>query len=304
VLRGRPLPAADRRILEAFAAQAAAGLRQQRLAKEAERTRPLAEADKMRTALLSAVSHDLRTPLSSARAAVDSLASPGITWTQDERAELIATARDSLERLDRLVANLLDMSRLQAGALGIRTQLLAVEEVIPRVLDDLGEQASRIQVSLPGGLPEVLADPALLERVLVNLAANAVRYSPPGQQVLLTASSLGDRVELRVADRGPGIAPADRDRVFQPFQRLGDRDNHSGVGLGLALARGLAEAMNGTLVPDDTPGGGLTMILTLPAATPSAGGAPGTVTGDETAYPAITTGTGDWRATSRRGGPS
>jgi two-component system sensor histidine kinase KdpD len=302
VLRGRPLPAADRRILEAFAAQAAAALRQQRLAEEAERTRPLAEAGKMRTALLSAVSHDLRTPLSSARAAVDSLASPDITWTDDERTELVATAKDSLDRLDRLVANLLDMSRLQAGALGVHTQPLAVEEVIPGVLDDLGQQARRIHVSLPDGLPEVLADPALLERVLANLAANAVRYSPAGKQVLLTASSHNDRVEVRVADRGPGIPPADRDRVFQPFQRLGDRDNHTGVGLGLALARGLTEAMDGTLVPDDTPGGGLTMTLTLPAAAPAApSAAADAAADDQTAHPAITGRVDTWRAASRRG---
>jgi two-component system, OmpR family, sensor histidine kinase KdpD len=299
VLRGRPLPAADRRILEAFAAQAAAALRQQRLAEEAERTRPLAEADKMRTALLSAVSHDLRTPLASARAAVDSLANPDITWTSDERAELVATAKDSLERLDRLVANLLDMSRLQAGALGIHTQPLTVEEVIPRVLDDLGPQARHIQINLPDALPEVLADPALLERILANLAANALRYSPAGKQVLLTASSHNDRVELRIADRGPGIPAADRDRVFQPFQRLGDRDNHTGVGLGLALARGLTEAMHGTLVPDDTPGGGLTMILTLPAAAPAASQADGATAGQETAHPAITGRVDAWRAATR-----
>jgi two-component system, OmpR family, sensor histidine kinase KdpD len=300
VLRGRPLPAADRRILEAFAAQAAAALRQQRLAEEAERTRPLAEADKMRTALLSAVSHDLRTPLASARAAVDSLANPDITWTGDERTELVATAKDSLERLDRLVANLLDMSRLQAGALGIHAQPLAVEEVIPRVLDDLGSGARHISTGLPDGLPEVIADPALLERVLANLLANAVRYSPAGKQVLLTASSHNDRVELRVADRGPGIPPPDRDRVFQPFQRLGDRDNHAGVGLGLALARGLTEAMHGTLVPDDTPGGGLTMILTLPAAAaPAAPQAPAAVAEDQTAHPAITDRIDAWRAATR-----
>ena len=227
VLRGRPLPAADRRILEAFAAQAAAALRQQRLAEEAEQTRPLAEAGRMRTALLSAVSHDLRTPLSSARAAVDSLANPGISWTDDERAELAATAKESLERLDRLVANLLDISRLQAGALGIHTQPVAVEDVIPRVLDGLGEQARRIQVNIPDGLPQVLTDPALLERILANLAANAVRYNPNGKQVLLTAGSHNDRVELRVADHGPGIPPTDRDRLFQPLRRLSDRGNHT-----------------------------------------------------------------------------
>ena len=163
------------------------------------------------------------------------------------------------------------MSRLQAGVLGVHSEPVAMEEIIPRVLDDLGPQGRRIRVSLPDDLPEVLADPALLERIVANLAANAVRYSPAGEQVLLTASVHNDRVDLRIADRGPGIPPAERDRVFQPFQRLGDQDNHTGVGLGLALARGLTEAMNGTLVPDDTPGGGLTMILTLPAAaTPAA----------------------------------
>ena len=234
----------------------------------------------MRTALLSAVSHDLRTPLSSAMAAVESLANPDITWTGDERAELVATASESLERLHRLVANLLDMSRLQAGVLGVYSEHLALEEIIPRVLDDLGPQGCRIRISLPMTCTEVLADPPLLERILANLATNAVRYSPAGEHVLLTASGHNDRVDLRIADRGPGIPPAERDRVFQPFQRLGDRDNHTGVGLGLALARGLTEVMNGTLVPDDTPGGGLTMILTLPAAaTPAAAEARGAMPG-------------------------
>ena len=270
VLRGRPLPAADRRIVEAFAAQAAAALRQQRLAAQAEQARPIAEADQMRTALLSTVSHDLRTPLAAATAAVDSLADPAITWTSDQRAELTDIARESLGQLTRLTGNLLDMSRLQAGVLGVRAQPLAPAEIIPRVLDDLGEQARRVSVSVPGSLPPLLADPALLDRILANLIANAIRYTPPGQQVLLTASSHHDQVELRVADHGPGIPPADRDRAFQPFQQLSDHDDNAGVGLGLALARGLAEAMNGTLTPDDTPGGGLTMILTLPAATSAA----------------------------------
>ena len=181
------------------------------------------------------------------------------------------------------------MSRLQAGVLGVYSEPVALEEIIPRVLDDLGPQGRRIRVSLPDDLPEVLADPALLERIVANLAANAVRYSPAGEQVLLTASGHNDRVDLRIADRGPGIPPAERDRVFQPFQRLGDRDNHTGVGLGLALARGLTEAMNGTLVPDDTPGGGLTMILTLPAAaTPAAAEARWRQARDQAARPAIT----------------
>ena len=169
------------------------------------------------------------------------------------RRRIVATARESLERLHRLVANLLDISGLQAGVLGVYSEPVAMEEIIPRVLDDLGPQGHCIRVSLPDDLPEVLAAPALLERILANLATNAVRYSPAGEQVLLTASGHNDQVDLRIADRGPGIPPAERDRVFQPFQRLGDRDNDTGVGLGLALARGLTEAINGTLVPGDTP---------------------------------------------------
>ncbi|WP_283137425.1 sensor histidine kinase [Rhizohabitans arisaemae] len=263
-LRGRTLRAEDRRVVEAFAAQAAVALRQQRLTAEARTARPLAEADRMRTALLAAVSHDLRTPLASAKAAVDSLRSTEIDWSEEDRKELLATAEESLDRLDRLVANLLDMSRLQAGVLGMAVAPLAVEEVIPRALDELGRAAVGVRITIPDGLPEVQADPALLERVLVNLISNALRYSPEGRAVYVTASALGDRVEIRVIDRGPGIPTADRERVFLPFQRLGDRDNDTGVGLGLALSRGLAEAMGGALTPEETPGGGLTMVVALP----------------------------------------
>jgi two-component system sensor histidine kinase KdpD len=275
VLRGRPLPARERRIAEAFAAQAAVALRQQRLAEQASRAGPLAQADRMRTALLNAVSHDLRTPLASAKAAVDSLGSADLAWTEEDRAELLATAGESLDRLDRLVANLLDMSRLQAGALGISVQPLAVEDVLARALDELGPGGRAVRLALPDGLPELLADPALLERVLVNVLGNALRHNPPGKPVLVSASTLDGTMQIRIADRGPGIPPAERDRVFLPFQRLGDRGNDSGVGLGLALSRGLAEAMGGTLEPDDTPGGGLTMTLTVPANIPPINTEPG-----------------------------
>ncbi|MGS2642518.1 DUF4118 domain-containing protein [Streptosporangium sp. G12] len=253
-----------RRVLEAFAAEAAVALRHHRLAEQAGRLRPLAEADRMRTALLAAVSHDLRTPLASARAAVEGLRATDVDWSPDDREELLATADESLAKLDRLVVNLLDMSRLQAGALGLTLQPTALEEIVPRVVDELGPPHDRVLNRLPEDLPEIAADPALLERVLVNLVSNAVRYSPPGVAVLVGASVDGDHMEIRVVDRGPGIPEESRDRVFMPFQRLGDRDNATGVGLGLALSRGLAEAMGGTLVPDETPGGGLTMVLTLP----------------------------------------
>ncbi|WP_306207075.1 sensor histidine kinase [Actinoplanes sp. RD1] len=266
LLCGRPLEASDRRIVEAFAAQAAVALRQERLSAEAATAKPLAEADRMRTALLAAVSHDLRTPLASAKAAVASLRSGDVDFGEEDRAELLATADESLERLIRLVTNLLDMSRLQAGALGVAAADLGAEEIVPRVLDDLGPEGHTVRVQVPEDLPALRADPGLLERVLVNLTANALRHSPPGRPPMISASALGGTVEFRVADQGPGI-PEDRwDDVFLPFQRLGDHDNHTGVGLGLALARGLTEAMGGTLTPDETPGGGLTMIVSLPVA--------------------------------------
>ncbi|MEU4238286.1 ATP-binding protein [Actinoplanes sp. NPDC026619] len=254
VLRGRPLSASDRRLVDAFAAQAAVALRQQRLA-------VAAEGDKMRTALLAAVSHDLRGPLASAKASVAGLRSDDVSFSPDDRAELLATADESLDRLAVLVANLLDMSRLQAGALGVTLADVGLEDVVPAALDELGPPARSITVQLPDDLPAVRVDPGLLDRVLVNIIGNALRFSPP----TITGTARGDTVELHVIDHGPGIPPSQWDAVFQPFQRLGDRDNHTGVGLGLALSRGLAEAMGGTLRPAETPGGGLTMILTLPA---------------------------------------
>ncbi|HEX8344500.1 MAG TPA: ATP-binding protein, partial [Actinoplanes sp.] len=266
VLRGRSLAASDRRIVEAFAAQAALALRQERLTAEAAAAKPIAEADRMRTALLAAVSHDLRTPLASAKAAVAGLRSADVQFGDDDRAELLATADESLDKLDRLVANLLDMSRLQAGAIGVTPIAIGAEEVVPRALDDLGPDGRTVSVHISDDLAALHADPGLVERILVNLVTNALRYSPAGKPPVVTASAHGRTIELRVIDHGPGI-PEDRwDDVFLPFQRLGDRDNHTGVGLGLALSRGLTEAMGGTLVPEETPGGGLTMVLALPAA--------------------------------------
>jgi len=264
-LRGRPLPAADRRVLGAFATYAGVALEQQRLSAEAQAARPIAAADRMRTALLAAVSHDLRTPLASAKAAVTSLRSRDVDWAAEDHDELLATADESLDRLTHLVDNLLDMSRLQAGALSLFPRPAGLDEIVSRALDNLDPAAQGITVDIPESLPEINVDPAILERVIVNLTENALRYSPPGHPPLLTASALGGRVELRVVDRGPGIPEKDRDRMFVPFQRLGDTDNTTGVGLGLALSRGLTEAMGGTLTAEDTPGGGLTMTVSVPA---------------------------------------
>jgi two-component system, OmpR family, sensor histidine kinase KdpD len=265
VLRGRSLAAADRRLLAAFAAQAQVALEQQRLADAAAAARPVAEADRLRTSLLAAVGHDLRTPLASAKAAVTSLRGSDVCWTAQEEGELLATADESLDRLARLVDNILDVSRLQAGVLPVAPRAFGLDEVVPSALDELGVAAGAVVVDVPNGLPAVYADPVLVERVVVNLVANALRYSGSAAP-RLTASVLGDRVELRVVDRGPGIPAEHWERVFAPFQRLGDSDNKTGLGLGLSLSRGLTEAMGGTLRPEDTPGGGLTMVVSLPTA--------------------------------------
>ncbi|KJK55564.1 ATP-binding protein [Saccharothrix sp. ST-888] len=275
ILTGRRLPAADQRVLTAFAAHVAAALERDRLASVAAEVEPIKAADRMRTALLAAVSHDLRTPLAAALASIGSLRSPDVEFSPEDEAELLTMADESLVKLTRLVDNLLDMSRLQAGALTLHLVPTHLEEVLPRALDSLSDPDAPVQPLGLDSAPPVLADPPLLERVLANVITNALRHNAPGAPVLVAASSLPqppaggtplNRVEIRVIDRGPGIAPEDRDRVFLPFQRLGDTDNTTGVGLGLALSRGLAEAMGGTLEVEDTPGGGTTMLLTLPAA--------------------------------------
>lgn len=264
-LHGRLLAAEDQRLLGAFAAQVAVVLDRMRLSEEAAAAAPLAEANKMRTALLAAVGHDLRAPLAAAKAAVSSLRSPDIDLGPDDRAELLSAADVSLDRLASLVENLLDMSRLQAGALSIELEPVALDELVALAVDDLGEDSRAVNIDRFDDLPLVMVDAGLAERVLANLVSNAARYSPVDLPPRITGSRLGDQVQVRVVDRGPGIPAEDRDRVFLPFQRMGDTDNTTGIGLGLALARGLTEAMGGTLEPEETPGGGLTMVITLNA---------------------------------------
>lgn len=263
-LTGRVLPAEDRRVLAAFAAQAAVVLDRQRLVGEAERARELAEGNRIRTALLAAVSHDLRTPLASIKASVTSLRSDDVAWSQEDEAELLAGIEAGADRLDHLVGNLLDMSRLQTGTVTPLIREIDLDEVVPMALGGVPEGS--VTLDIPEELPIVGVDPGLLERSVANLVENAVKYSPDGTQVLVSASALGDRVELRIADRGPGVPDSAKDRIFEPFQRYGDAPRGAGVGLGLAVARGFAEAMGGTLAAEDTPGGGMTMVLTLRAA--------------------------------------
>ncbi|WAP58771.1 sensor histidine kinase [Streptomyces sp. S465] len=272
-LSGRVLPAEDRRVLAAFAAQAAVVLDRQRLAQEAEQARELAEGNRIRTALLAAVSHDLRTPLAAIKAAVSSLRSDDVAWSAEDEAELLAGIEDGADRLDHLVGNLLDMSRLQTGTVTPLIREIDLDEVVPMAL--VGVPEADVTLDIPEQLPMVAVDPGLLERGVANIVENAVKYSPPDRPVLVSASALGDRVELRVADGGPGVPDSEKDRIFEPFQRYGDAPRGAGVGLGLAVARGFAEAMGGRLTAEDTPGGGMTMVLTLRAAPGRPPAAPG-----------------------------
>ncbi|MDV7219486.1 ATP-binding protein [Streptomyces prunicolor] len=262
VLRGRTLSSSERRVLAAFAAHVGSAVERAQLAEAAAEIEPVKAADRLRTALLRAVGHDLRTPLAAGWAAVTSLRGRDVEFSDEDRDELLATADESMAKLNRLLENLLDLSRLEAGVLPLNLRATSLEEVLPMALADVPDVDLRDVESIP----PVLVDPPLLERVIANLAGNAARHTPAGRRVMVTASALGGRVELRVVDRGPGLPTAGRERLFEPFQRLGDTDNSTGLGLGLALARGLTEAMNGTLAPEDTPGGGLTMVVSLPLA--------------------------------------
>ena len=265
-LSGRVLPAEDRRVLAAFAAQAVVVLDRQRLQHEADQAKDLAEGNRIRTALLAAVSHDLRTPLAGIKASVSSLRSGDVEWSEEDQAELLAAIEDGADRLDHLVGNLLDMSRLQTGTLNPLIREIDLDEVVPLALVGIPDPEEAVVLDIPETLPMVAVDKGLLERSVANVVENAVKYSPDGQPVTVSASALADRVEVRVVDRGPGVPDEAKDRIFEPFQRYGDAPRGAGVGLGLAVARGFAEAMGGTLTAEDTPGGGLTMVLTLPAA--------------------------------------
>ncbi|ANW17629.1 sensor histidine kinase [Streptomyces clavuligerus] len=263
-LSGRVLPAEDRRVLAAFAAQAAVVLDRQRLVGQAEEARTLAEGNRIRTALLAAVSHDLRTPLAAIKAAVSSLRSDDVAWSEEDEAELLEGIEAGADRLDHLVGNLLDMSRLQTGTVTPLIRVTDLDEVVPMALVSVPDES--VELDIPESLPMVAVDRGLLERAVANIVENAVKYSPAGTPVSVSASALGDRVEVRVADRGPGVPDDEKERIFEPFQRYGDAPRGAGVGLGLAVARGFTEAMGGTLSAEDTPGGGMTMVLTLKAA--------------------------------------
>ncbi|CAH0139132.1 DUF4118 domain-containing protein [Microbacterium sp. Bi128] len=265
-LHGRDLDAAERRLLDVVVAQLAAALERTDLVETAAEAGVLAETDQVRSALLSAVSHDLRRPLASAVAALGGLRAAGDHLSDDDRRELIETADESLATLSVLVTDLLDVSRVQAGVLAVSLTAVDAADVVIATLDELGLGPDEVELALDPDLPALRADPVLLQRVLVNVLSNAVRYTPTGRRARVATSRLGGVAEIRVVDHGPGVAPERQSDMFAPFQRLGDTDNTVGLGLGLALSRGFAEGMGGTLTPEETPGGGLTMVVALPVA--------------------------------------
>ncbi len=265
VLSGSDLNADDTRLLAAFVAQLRQAQEHLRLEAEAATAVELAEANSLRGALLAAVSHDLRTPLSSIKAAATSLLSSEVTWGDDQAKAFAKTINAESDRLTQLVSNLLDMSRLQVGAVPTTLRTVSLDDVLYRAVATLGSGASGVVIDIADALPPVSADPGLLERALANVVDNAVTWSPPGRAVRVEASTATDHVDIRIVDEGPGIPPDHRDQVFQPFQRLGDRTGGSpnGLGLGLAVARGFTRAIGGDLTFEDTPGGGATFVFTL-----------------------------------------
>ncbi|WP_280308388.1 sensor histidine kinase KdpD [Nocardia abscessus] len=293
LLAGRPLAAADRPVLNAVTNQAVALLRQARLAEEASAAAALLEADRLRRALLSAVSHDLRTPLAGAKAAVSSLRSDDIEFSPEDTTELLETIEESVDQLTALVGNLLDSSRLAVGVITPRLRRVYLDEAVHRALVSVGmgarglRRAAMDRVHVEVGDVSVRADSGLLERVLANLIDNALRHAPHAGTVRITAERTGDRVSIAVVDTGPGVPHGTEEQLFEPFQRLGDRDNTTGVGLGLSVVRGFVEAMGGTVHAEPTPGGGLTMLVDLP------GGEPPNANGTGGAMARETTSTGE-----------
>lgn len=235
------------------------------LVAQAARMEQYAETDRVRATILAAVSHDLRTPLAGIKAAVSGLRQPDVTWTRDEEAELLASIEESSDRLTTLVTNLLALSRIRAGALSVQAGPVGLDEVVGSALLGLGQAAAAVLVEVPEDLPPVQADPDLLERVVANLVANAVRVDA---RPLVRAVVARERVLLDVVDRGPGV-PAERwAEMFLPFHRLEGATSDSG-GVGLAIVDGFCSAMGVGVMPSETPGGGLTMRLSLEVACPA-----------------------------------
>jgi two-component system sensor histidine kinase KdpD len=264
VLKGE-VEADDQRLLSAFVTQLGLAQEQAELEDRARETEGLRSANEIRDGLLMAVSHDLRTPLSTIKLSAASLVSDDVEWSAAEVREFAVAIEQDADRLNQLVCEVLDLSRLQAGALGVNLAPCDVAAAITEAAQTVPHPQGQLITTVTAPTPLAIADTILLERVLANLIANAIKWSPPESPVQVHAGLVGGAVEIRVADRGPGIPPSQRLSVFQPFQRLGDGNgaNTTGLGLGLALARGFVHAMDGDISVEDTPGGGTTMVVQL-----------------------------------------
>ena len=257
--------AARRRFLPALASLLAVAIDRERLAEQALETETLRRSDTTKTAVLQAVSHDFRTPLTAIRTAVEGLRNPALELSQEDRAGLLETIQVEAERLTRLVSNLLDLSRLQANAAEPAAELWTVDSLLAQALTGLDERGHEVQVLLPKDLPPVRIDPVHAQRILVNLLENAIRHSPPGEPVTVRGNCTRQEVIVRVIDRGPGIPAADLERIFEPFT-TGDTGGGNGAraGLGLAIARGFAQANGGRLWAESQPAQGASFALALP----------------------------------------
>jgi two-component system sensor histidine kinase KdpD len=264
VMSGAPLRVEEHRLVAALVSYLEAIVTIHRLQVDANVAVALAQANDLRNALLAAVSHDLRTPLASIKALTSGWLEPDVEWSHVDTVDFMRSIDSEADRLRKLVENLLDMSRLQSGALQLMTRPTGVDEIVPAALASLGDEAVGVEVRVPETLPRVDVDPALLERAVANLVDNAVRHSGGPRAVRVEAGAIAGRVDLRVVDQGRGIPVSQRARVFEPFQRLGDVPNNEGIGLGLAVARGFVDAVGGELTVEDTPGGGVTMVVGLP----------------------------------------
>ena len=260
VARGREPGERDRRVLNAFLGQLAKYLEQERLRRVELEAESLARSDELRTAILRAVSHDLRSPLASIKASVSSLRQDDIAWPDDVEAEFLESIEVQTDRLTSIVLNLLDLSRIEAGVLRPVMRSTSTVEVVSAALRNLDIDTRRVGIQISDDVADVEADPALLERAVANLLANALNWS---DQVEVKAHNSASRVELAVIDHGPGIPTDKRHAVIQPFHRLTDSSTSGGIGLGLAIVDRLVEAMNGRLELRDTPDGGLTAVLIL-----------------------------------------
>lgn len=259
-----PRSSEDERMLDAFAKELAASIEHGELEAEVATAEGLAAVNELRASLLSSVSHDLRTPLAAIKASATSLLQDDVDWTPEAQHELLTTIDEETDRLNRLVGSLLDMSRLQAGAVEVHEAVVVLEEVLAEAVASVGSGSAGVVVDVPEDLPPVRGDEALLERALANIIANAVAFSN-GDVVRVWAGRVKETVDVRVVDRGPGVPPGEKEQIFLPFRRLGDSRRRDGVGLGLAIAKGFVEAMGGTIEADDTPGGGLTIVVRLKA---------------------------------------